>query len=144
MDPRRVEQILDNLVHNAGQALRGCDSPVLRLRTAPVALRERRGRRQTDTIEGGSEPPLGAAVEIEDNGPGIPEEDLGRVFDPFFTTKEPGEGTGLGLWNAHRLAELMGGYLEVTSQPGCTCFRVLLPASDTEAGHAQPPDPDHR
>jgi signal transduction histidine kinase len=83
-------------------------------------------------------------LEVEDNGPGIAEEHLAHVFDPFFTTKEPGEGTGLGLWNAHRLAELMGGYLEVSSQPGCTCFRLLLPASDTDAAHGQPPDPDHR
>ena len=67
-----------------------------------------------------------------DNGPGIDPEHLPYVFDPFFTTKEPGEGTGLGLWNAHRLAELMGGRLEVTSQSGRTCFRLLLPVADTK------------
>jgi signal transduction histidine kinase len=144
VDAGRVEQILINLIQNAAQALRGCADPELRVRTAPVTLRERRGRRQGDSLAGDGDPPLGAAVEIEDTGPGIDEEDLPHVFDPFFTTKEPGEGTGLGLWNAHRLAELMGGYLDVSSQPGCTCFRLLLPASDTEAGHAQSPDPDHR
>jgi signal transduction histidine kinase len=144
VDPRRVEQILTNLVENAAHALRGCADPELRVRSAPVTLRERRGRRLEDAAAAESQPPLGAMLEVEDSGPGIAEENLAHVFDPFFTTKEPGEGTGLGLWNAHRLAELMGGYLEVSSQPGCTCFRLLLPASDTDGAHGQPPDPDHR
>jgi signal transduction histidine kinase len=153
-DARRVEQILINLLENAAHALRGAAQPELRVRTQPVTLRERRGRRLDDAqrAEGSralhgwsdTEPPLGAAIEVIDSGPGIPEEHLPHVFDPFFTTKDPGEGTGLGLWNAHRLAELMGGYLEVASQPGSTCFRLILPASDTKAGHVQPPDPDHR
>jgi signal transduction histidine kinase len=144
VDPRRVEQILTNLLENAAFALRGCGQRELRVRSAPVTLRERRGRRLGDALGSESEPPLGAAIEVEDSGPGIPEEQLSHVFDPFFTTKEPGEGTGLGLWNAHRLAELMGGYLEVSSQPGCTCFRLLVPASDTDGAHGQPPHPDHR
>ena len=37
-------------------------------------------------------------VDVEDNGPGIPEEAPARLFEPFYTTKEVGEGTGLGLW----------------------------------------------
>ena len=83
-------------------------------------------------------------VAVVDRGCGFATDALERIFEPFFTTKPKGEGTGLGLWNAHRLAELMGGYLEVSSRPGCTCFRLLLPASDTGSGHVQSPDPDHR
>jgi signal transduction histidine kinase len=83
-------------------------------------------------------------VTVADRGPGIAAGDLPRVFDPFFTTKEPGEGTGLGLWNAHRIAELFGGRLEVTSQSGRTCFRLVLPEADTQGGHAQAPRTDHR
>jgi signal transduction histidine kinase len=83
------------------------------------------------------------ALEVLDNGPGIAEEHLPHVFDPFFTTKEPGKGTGLGLWNAHRCAELLGGTLEVASSPGRTCFSLILPASDTPVD-VRPADPDHR
>ncbi len=68
-------------------------------------------------------------VEITDNGPGIPEEIQARVFEPFFTTKALGEGTGLGLDIAYRIiAERHNGFMDFTSQPGKTTFRVCLPA----------------
>jgi two-component system NtrC family sensor kinase len=68
-------------------------------------------------------------VEFEDEGPGIPDEILGRIFDPFFTTKPPGQGTGLGLAIAQGIVTDHGGRLEVTSQAGKgAIFRVVLPA----------------
>jgi len=67
-------------------------------------------------------------VEIEDDGPGIPEEVQSKVFDPFFTTKPPGEGTGLGLNISHNIiVQKHAGEISVTSQPGMTCFRIKLP-----------------
>jgi len=68
-------------------------------------------------------------VEFEDEGPGIPEEILGRIFDPFFTTKPPGQGTGLGLAIAQGIVADHGGRIEVQSQPGKgSVFRVVVPA----------------
>jgi signal transduction histidine kinase len=68
-------------------------------------------------------------VEFEDEGPGIPDELLGRIFDPFFTTKPPGQGTGLGLAIAQGIVADHGGRIEVTSRPGKgSTFRVVLPA----------------
>jgi two-component system NtrC family sensor kinase len=68
-------------------------------------------------------------VEFEDEGPGIPDEVLGRIFDPFFTTKPPGQGTGLGLAIAQGIVTDHGGRLQVTSWPGKgSAFRVVLPA----------------
>ncbi len=67
-------------------------------------------------------------VEVEDDGPGIPEDIRARVFDAFFTTKPPGKGTGLGLSLSYRIVVLdHRGDLTVTSQPGKTVFRVELP-----------------
>jgi len=67
-------------------------------------------------------------VEIEDDGPGIPEENQSRIFDPFFTTKGPGEGTGLGLNISRNLiVQKHQGQVSVKSRPGKTCFSIRLP-----------------
>jgi signal transduction histidine kinase len=67
-------------------------------------------------------------VEVEDDGPGIPEAIRDRIFEPFFTTKGPGGGMGLGLdmsWNI--VVNRHGGSIGVESRPGRTVFRVTLP-----------------
>jgi signal transduction histidine kinase len=75
-----------------------------------------------------------AVVEIEDNGPGIPEEIQPRIFDPFFTTKEPGKGTGLGLSISHSIiTERHKGEIAVQSRPGLTRFTVRLPIQQLPA-----------
>src|SRR5205085_1032980 len=62
-------------------------------------------------------------VDIADDGPGIPPENLDRIFDPFFTTKVVGQGTGLGLDTARRIVEERHkGTLGVESKPGNTVF----------------------
>jgi signal transduction histidine kinase len=74
-------------------------------------------------------------VEVEDDGPGIPAELMGRVFDPFVTTKPPGEGTGLGLNISHQIVtDVHGGRLAVHSEPGRTVFTVRLPAATGRKG----------
>lgn len=66
-------------------------------------------------------------IEIEDNGPGIPEDIQSRIFEPFFTTKGVGEGTGMGLDIVKRIVDHNEGYIEVDSEPGRTTFKVCLP-----------------
>jgi PAS domain S-box-containing protein len=67
-------------------------------------------------------------VEIEDNGPGIPEELQSTIFDPFVTTKPPGEGTGLGLNISRNLVvQKHRGEISLSSEPGRTRFDVRLP-----------------
>jgi signal transduction histidine kinase len=63
-----------------------------------------------------------------DDGPGIPEADLGHLFDPFFTTKEVGKGTGLGLSICHGIITEHGGKIYARSELGKgTTFTVELP-----------------
>jgi signal transduction histidine kinase len=69
------------------------------------------------------------SVRITDNGPGIPSAIRDRIFDPFFTTKPVGQGTGLGLDIVNRLVRWHHGEMTMTSEPGCTVFRVNLPAA---------------
>jgi signal transduction histidine kinase len=64
-------------------------------------------------------------IEVQDDGPGVPQEALGRISDLFFTTKEAGRGTGLGLAIVHRIAADHGGRLEIVSRPG-QGFRATL------------------
>ncbi|OGO31402.1 MAG: hypothetical protein A2Z16_13565 [Chloroflexi bacterium RBG_16_54_18] len=66
-------------------------------------------------------------VEIQDNGPGIPEDVRLRIFEPFFTTKGPGIGTGLGLHITNNIVHRHNGLIQVDSRPGETTFKVSLP-----------------
>jgi two-component system, NtrC family, sensor kinase len=68
------------------------------------------------------------AIDIEDNGIGIPPEDLSKVFEPFFTTKEVGKGTGLGLAVCYGIITDHGGRLSVRSTVGKgSTFSIYLP-----------------
>ncbi len=65
---------------------------------------------------------------IEDDGEGIPTENLTKIGDPFFTTKPPGEGTGLGLFITFSIIEEHHGNISVESNPGeGTKFIITLP-----------------
>ncbi len=66
-------------------------------------------------------------IEIEDNGPGIPDKIKDKILQPFFTTKKGTQGTGLGLSITHDIIKLHGGFLNIKSQPGKTVFRIQLP-----------------
>jgi len=81
-----------------------------------------------------SQMPDWVVVDIEDNGPGIPEDIQPNIFDPFFTTKPPGSGTGMGLNVCyHIVVNKHGGQIIVQSQPGSTCFEIKLPLEGVAA-----------
>ncbi len=103
-----IQQVLLNLILNAEQAIRGADG---------------KGRLSVRTRALGG----GAAVEIEDSGPGVPEALAGQIFEPFFTTKAVGQGAGLGLSIALGIAESHGGTLALVSSAHGACFRLELP-----------------
>ncbi|HKK24279.1 MAG TPA: ATP-binding protein, partial [Gracilimonas sp.] len=66
-------------------------------------------------------------IEIEDNGPGIPDELKDKIMQPFFTTKKGTEGTGLGLSITNDIIKAHGGSLEIETESGLyTRFRIIL------------------
>jgi two-component system nitrogen regulation sensor histidine kinase NtrY len=65
-------------------------------------------------------------LEVLDNGPGVPEDERGRVFDPYYTTKA--EGTGLGLAIVKKIVLEHGGEITCGESPaGGACFTIALP-----------------
>jgi PAS domain S-box-containing protein len=70
-------------------------------------------------------------IMISDNGPGIPDEILGKIFDPYFTTKD--DGSGLGLSICHSIIKKHNGAITVESKPGKgTVFTIQLPVSSNQ------------
>jgi two-component system NtrC family sensor kinase len=118
-DLQQLEQVAINLVMNAIQAL----GP----RGGAVALRCGREEAPTRPNEAAGEPGAMVWFEVDDDGPGIPEEILVVVFEPFVTTKEAGQGTGLGLPLSLGIVRDHGGWIEAHSPPGSGArFRVFL------------------
>jgi len=109
----RVEQMLVNLVANAGDAMPRGGNLDIRVGCTGAAH---------------------AMIEVEDSGPGMAPEILTRIFEPFFTTKAPGKGTGLGLSSLRAMVEEGGGRISVESELGRgSRFRILLPLLGEDA-----------
>ena len=122
-DEDRLIQALLNIVSNAGIALQGVADPRLILRTRPLRRFTIHGRLHR----------LVVSVEVEDNGPGIPEELLDRIFYPMISGAA--NGTGLGLAITQTIVRRHQGMIECVSRPGRTVFSVILPlAHAREAG----------
>ena len=119
MNREEIQQILLNLVLNAEHAMRSAGQG---------------GRLSIRTLAAGTS---AVAVEVQDDGPGVPQALAGRIFEPFFTTKNVGEGTGLGLSLAIGIAKAHGGSLALRPVSSGACFRLTLPDA-TMAAEAAP------
>lgn len=110
-DVNQIEQLLINLILNSIEAVN--EGGTIRIRTR-------------------HEPNSGAgriSIEVEDDGMGIPEEDLPKIFDPFFSASKK-KGFGLGLSIAKRIVEKHGGAILAHSRKGCgTTMRMVFPVA---------------
>jgi signal transduction histidine kinase len=96
-DPELIEQVLINLLLNALQAIEGQSAPAIQMK----GFLSERGR---------------VVIQVVDNGPGIPAENLEKIFIPFFSTKKGGSGIGLSL--SRQIMRLHRGTIHAHSQAG--------------------------
>ncbi len=123
-DPHQVKQVLLNLFINAEQAMLAANG-----RGTLVAR---------SWYDYGTEMVM---LEVNDDGPGIPDHVRTKVFDPFFTTKAVGKGTGLGLTVAYAIVQEHGGQINVASESGSgASFFVSFPAADAVGRTATTPE----
>jgi two-component system nitrogen regulation sensor histidine kinase GlnL len=112
-DKEQLIQVMLNIVRNAAQAMHGLGTIVMRTRIARnLTLIKKRHR-------------LAIMVQIIDNGPGVPEHLQDKIFYPLVSGRADGHGLGLTL--AQDFISQHQGSIEFESEPGRTCFSVLLP-----------------
>lgn len=116
-DKGQIHLVLNNLVINSCQAMN--NSGHIHVLGKLLVLAE----------SNGLDLPAGRYVQIQvqDNGPGIPEALRSKVFDPFFSTKA--EGSGLGLASCHSIVEQHGGVIRLDEVASGASFSIFLPAS---------------
>jgi signal transduction histidine kinase len=122
-DPHQIQQVLLNLLINAEHA-----------------MLDAHGRGML-ILRSWHDPDRDAVIlEVNDDGPGVPEELQPKIFDPFFTTKAVGKGTGLGLTMAYAIAQEHGGRLSVKSVEGRggASFFLELPVSGANVRLPEP------
>ena len=114
-DREQLIQAVLNIARNAAQALSGRDDGEIELRTR-VARQVTLARTHHN---------LALELQVNDNGPGVPEAIRERIFFPLVSGREGGSGLGLTL--AQTFVQHHEGIIEVESQPGRTSFRIVLP-----------------
>jgi PAS domain S-box-containing protein len=143
-DPSQIEQILMNLVINAGEAVMPETQGRIEIATSRCEVTPETAREHAPAFE--VQPGQFVCLEVADNGSGMDEATLSQVFDPFFSTKFTGRG--LGLAAVQGIVRSCNGFIDVLSFRGSgSTFRVFLPAAASQpaaaisAGGARPDAP---
>jgi two-component system nitrogen regulation sensor histidine kinase NtrY len=117
VDRQMLRKALDNLARNAVQAIRASGKG-FRVLIHATQLEDKR-----------------VAIDVDDDGPGVPEDARARIFDPYFTTRT--EGTGLGLAIVKKIVVEHGGAISCDAAPiGGARFRIVLPPIESAESRA--------
>ena len=128
-DPSQIEQILENLVINAGEAIPPETAGRIEIATSACEVALETVREHAPDVR----PGRFVWLEVTDNGSGMDEATLKRIFDPFFSTKFTGRG--LGLAGVQGIVRSFKGFIDVHSSRGIgSTFRVFLPAEKNPEG----------
>ncbi|PLX98898.1 MAG: hypothetical protein C0623_10970, partial [Desulfuromonas sp.] len=123
-DRSQLEQVIMNLVINAGQAISGHGRVCLSVEKEDIGQ---------DFIQdkGFGTPGSYAILRVEDNGCGMDKETMTKIYEPFFSTKETGQGTGLGLSVVYGIIKQHKGFITCDSTPNAgTTFTVYFPFTE--------------
>jgi PAS domain S-box-containing protein len=125
-DAATIEQVILNLVINAGDAMPGGGQVTFRTRNRRLGEADRR-------LHPEARPGDWVCLSVSDTGVGMDEETLQHMFEPFFSTKARGSGTGLGLAVVYGIVSQHGGWISCDSTVGQgTTFCIWLPAAGAE------------
>lgn len=128
VDPSQMDQVLINLMVNAGDAMPSGGH--LTVQTRSLFLSREAARAYPNHVEPGHY----VVLSVADTGLGMEPEAREHVFEPFFTTKPPGLGTGLGLPTVYGIVKQSKGYIWVETDPGeGSVFEIFLPRSEADA-----------
>lgn len=125
MDHTQIEQVMLNLLANAGHAMQKGGSLLIHAENVELC----KGQATAHGVARGHF----VKLVVSDTGVGMDSITKERLFEPFFTTRAAGEGTGLGLASVYGIVKNHGGIVKVESELGKgTAFTILLPATDCE------------
>ena len=135
-DESQMEQVLLNILVNAGQAMPAGGE--ISLATQNVSLTAK------DVQAYDLKPGSYVKITIRDSGIGMDKTTREKIFDPFFTTKEVGQGSGLGLASAYGIITNHKGIIQVASNVGQgSIFTIFLPISPKPVKVETPVSPQH-
>ena len=139
-DTVQLQQILVNLVVNAGQALAEIQSTAyskrITVQTSAVILNSDFTEKHPGSYVGNY-----ILITVKDTGLGMDEETRQKIFDPFFTTKKGKGGSGLGLSTVYGIVKQNLGYIIAESQPGSgTTFKIYWPVTTEDKRKTTVPD----
>lgn len=122
-DVTQLQQVLMNLINNARDAVEDIENPRITISLESFLPSHGFMKQHPDAVKQSY-----AHISIQDNGCGIPKDELEHIFEPFFTTKPPGKGTGLGLSMVFGAVKTHQGILDIESIEGDgSTFHLYIP-----------------